>query len=382
MRGAARLYAPVLEQAIHLRLVVVGLAALLVVVSGVAASRMGGEFIPSLDEGDIAMHAMRIPGTSLSQSVQMQEALEKALLEFPEVKEVVAKIGTRRGRDRSDAAQRRRQLHHAEATRRVARSEPTQGRAGGGHGETGRRGSRQQLRVHAAHPDAFQRADLRRAQRPRRKDLRRRSRHAAVGRGEGAVGGAGRAGRGRRPHRAGERPADADREAQPRRPGALRHQPGRPAGGRRDRRRRQGGRPAVRGRPALRHRRALARAPAGRHRCPGVAADSRAGAGQPARPRADGHRHGGTLRAAVGRGRDRDSAGAQPDQPRERQAARRGHGQRARPRPRLVRRRGAARGRRQGEAAGRLLDRLGRPVRAARRGFAAAGDCRACQPCC
>jgi cobalt-zinc-cadmium resistance protein CzcA len=94
MRGAARLYAPVLEQAIHLRLVVVGLAALLVVVSGVAASRMGGEFIPSLDEGDIAMHAMRIPGTSLSQSVQMQEALEKALLEFPEVKEVVAKIGT------------------------------------------------------------------------------------------------------------------------------------------------------------------------------------------------------------------------------------------------------------------------------------------------
>ena len=94
MRGAARLYAPVLEQVIRLRLVVVGLAALLVVVSGVAASRMGGEFIPSLDEGDIAMHAMRIPGTSLSQSVQMQEALEKALLEFPEVKEVVAKIGT------------------------------------------------------------------------------------------------------------------------------------------------------------------------------------------------------------------------------------------------------------------------------------------------
>ncbi len=94
MRGALRLYAPVLEQAIRLRYVIVGLAALLVVVSGVAASRMGGEFIPSLDEGDIAMHAMRIPGTSLSQSVQMQEALEKAILEFPEVKEVAAKIGT------------------------------------------------------------------------------------------------------------------------------------------------------------------------------------------------------------------------------------------------------------------------------------------------
>jgi len=94
MRGALGLYAPVLDGAIRLRHVVVGMALLLVAVAGVAASRMGGEFIPSLDEGDIAMHAMRIPGTSLTQSVQMQEALEKAILEFPEVKEIAAKIGT------------------------------------------------------------------------------------------------------------------------------------------------------------------------------------------------------------------------------------------------------------------------------------------------
>jgi cobalt-zinc-cadmium resistance protein CzcA len=94
MRGALRLYAPALDAAIRLRYVVIGLAFVLVGVAGVAASRMGGEFIPSLDEGDIAMHAMRIPGTSLSQSVQMQEALEKAVLEFPEVKEIAAKIGT------------------------------------------------------------------------------------------------------------------------------------------------------------------------------------------------------------------------------------------------------------------------------------------------
>ena len=94
MRGALRLYAPALEGAIRLRYVVVAMALVLVGVAGVAASRMGGEFIPSLDEGDIAMHAMRIPGTSLTQSVQMQEALEKAILEFPEVKEVAAKIGT------------------------------------------------------------------------------------------------------------------------------------------------------------------------------------------------------------------------------------------------------------------------------------------------
>jgi len=94
MRGAAWLYRPVLETAIRLRVAVVGLAVLLVVVSGVAASRMGGEFIPSLDEGDMAVQALRIPGTSLTQSVQMQEVLERALLEFPEVREVAAKIGT------------------------------------------------------------------------------------------------------------------------------------------------------------------------------------------------------------------------------------------------------------------------------------------------
>ena len=94
MRGATWLYRPVLDGALRLRFVIVGMAVVLLTVAGVAASRMGGEFIPSLDEGDIAMHAMRIPGTSLTQSVQMQEVLEKAILEFPEVKEVAAKIGT------------------------------------------------------------------------------------------------------------------------------------------------------------------------------------------------------------------------------------------------------------------------------------------------
>jgi cobalt-zinc-cadmium resistance protein CzcA len=94
MRGALRGYAPVLEWALRLRYVMVGLAVLLIAVSGVAVSRMGGEFIPSLDEGDMALQTLRIPGTSLTQSVQMEEVLEKAILEFPEVKEVMAKIGT------------------------------------------------------------------------------------------------------------------------------------------------------------------------------------------------------------------------------------------------------------------------------------------------
>jgi cobalt-zinc-cadmium resistance protein CzcA len=55
---------------------------------------MGAEFIPNLDEGDIAMHALRIPGTSLTQSVKMQTALEARISQFPEVLRVFSKIGT------------------------------------------------------------------------------------------------------------------------------------------------------------------------------------------------------------------------------------------------------------------------------------------------
>jgi cobalt-zinc-cadmium resistance protein CzcA len=94
MRAARRVYLPLLDAAISNRRAVAVAAAALVIVSGVAASRMGGEFIPSLDEGDVAMHAMRIPGTSLTQSVEMQIKLEEALRAIPEIREVFSKIGT------------------------------------------------------------------------------------------------------------------------------------------------------------------------------------------------------------------------------------------------------------------------------------------------
>jgi len=58
------------------------------------AFQLGGEFIPSLDEGDIAMHAMRIPGTSLTQAITMQHLVEEKITAFPEVLRVFAKIGT------------------------------------------------------------------------------------------------------------------------------------------------------------------------------------------------------------------------------------------------------------------------------------------------
>lgn len=94
MRGARRLYEPLLRFALANRLVMIAVAVLLVLLGSVLASRMGSEFIPNLDEGDIALHALRIPGTSLSQAVSMQTALESKIKTFPEVDKVFAKLGT------------------------------------------------------------------------------------------------------------------------------------------------------------------------------------------------------------------------------------------------------------------------------------------------
>ncbi len=92
--GIKRCYGPLLDRAIAWRVPVVAGAAALVLLTGLAAMRLGAEFIPNLDEGDIALHALRIPGTSLTQAVGMQAVLEARIKQFPEVDKVFAKIGT------------------------------------------------------------------------------------------------------------------------------------------------------------------------------------------------------------------------------------------------------------------------------------------------
>lgn len=93
-QGVLRLYVPLLDAALRWRGALVASAAVLVILCGWLATRLGSEFLPSLDEGDIAMHALRIPGTSLTQAVGMQEQLESAVRAMPEVSHIVAKIGT------------------------------------------------------------------------------------------------------------------------------------------------------------------------------------------------------------------------------------------------------------------------------------------------
>lgn len=95
MAAAKRGYAPLLDRAMTARPVVVTAAVVAVVLSGLLATRLGSEFVPSLNEGDFAIQALRMPGTSLTQSVAMQQQLERTLkAKFPEIERVFSRTGT------------------------------------------------------------------------------------------------------------------------------------------------------------------------------------------------------------------------------------------------------------------------------------------------
>lgn len=95
MRAARNGYAPVLDWVMRHRTLVFSGAVASVLLSALLVMRMGSEFIPSLSEGDFALQALRVPGTSLSQSVDMQQRLEKAIAkQVPEVKRTFARTGT------------------------------------------------------------------------------------------------------------------------------------------------------------------------------------------------------------------------------------------------------------------------------------------------
>ena len=94
IKASRTIYEPLLKLALSARWVVIGSALFLVFGSGFLATKLGSEFVPNLDEGDIAMHALRIPGTSLSQAIELQKTLEEKIKTLPEVKLIFAKVGT------------------------------------------------------------------------------------------------------------------------------------------------------------------------------------------------------------------------------------------------------------------------------------------------
>lgn len=94
MRAARKAYERALSGTQKRPALFLATACLLVALSVAGAMRLGAEFIPNLDEGDIALHALRIPGTGLNQAIRMQQSVEEKVKEFPEVSEVFSKIGT------------------------------------------------------------------------------------------------------------------------------------------------------------------------------------------------------------------------------------------------------------------------------------------------
>ena len=94
LRWAKAAYEPIVRAAVRGRVAVVAAAVVALVASGLLFSTLGQEFIPRLDEGDIAMHAMRIPSTALASSQENQLMLERKLAAIPEVTTVFSKTGT------------------------------------------------------------------------------------------------------------------------------------------------------------------------------------------------------------------------------------------------------------------------------------------------
>lgn len=87
-------YQPFLVKALERKFIVIGIAIFLFIASLFIFNSLGGEFIPELDEGDFAMNYSIRQGSSLPQSIEVGSQLEKLALTFPEVKEVVGKIGS------------------------------------------------------------------------------------------------------------------------------------------------------------------------------------------------------------------------------------------------------------------------------------------------
>jgi cobalt-zinc-cadmium resistance protein CzcA len=96
MEGIKKLYAPTLSLALKWPKFVIGSTFLVFILSIGLFLRMGGEFIPTLDEGDIMMHGFLRPGTSLTQTLESHRLVQQVILEnFPdEVEQVISKIGS------------------------------------------------------------------------------------------------------------------------------------------------------------------------------------------------------------------------------------------------------------------------------------------------
>ena len=89
-----RSYDPVIRWSCNHKKVILGLAVASLILTGIIFSRMGGEFVPTLDEGDFVIQPVLKTGTSLSKTIEMTTRMENILIDnFPEVDQIVCRIG-------------------------------------------------------------------------------------------------------------------------------------------------------------------------------------------------------------------------------------------------------------------------------------------------
>ncbi|EIT71154.1 cation efflux system protein CzcA [Hydrocarboniphaga effusa AP103] len=94
VRAAKRVYAPALDWALRRRFAVIAGAVMFMIVCGVITTKLGAEFIPNLDEGDVVIQPTRLPGIGIEQALRTQKIVNAALMKLPEVKRVFARTGT------------------------------------------------------------------------------------------------------------------------------------------------------------------------------------------------------------------------------------------------------------------------------------------------
>ncbi|WP_411887429.1 efflux RND transporter permease subunit [Hydrocarboniphaga effusa] len=94
VRAAKRVYAPALDWALRRRFAVIAGAVMFMIVCGVITTKLGAEFIPNLDEGDVVIQPTRLPGIGIEQALRTQKLVNAALMKLPEVKRVFARTGT------------------------------------------------------------------------------------------------------------------------------------------------------------------------------------------------------------------------------------------------------------------------------------------------
>jgi cobalt-zinc-cadmium resistance protein CzcA len=93
LRLAQRAFSAILGVSLRHRVPVAALTFLLLALGGVGFTRLGAEFVPKLDEGDVLVEARRLPGVALSESIATDQRLQRAILTVPEVAHVVSKTG-------------------------------------------------------------------------------------------------------------------------------------------------------------------------------------------------------------------------------------------------------------------------------------------------